>query len=286
MNCETAQPQLGALIDDELSPADAHSVHVHLSQCPWCRAEMESIRGLVRRLEAESPSPPEELWPAIEDRLDRTPLDHPQPTAAVDDLPGRASRSRRPLSIAAGLLLAIGVSLFALVGSDTGSSRVQASAVDFRVLLDALPLDAHKAFRKFLTLYQAKRIAPIQAKRFAPELNFEIPETLAGRFALQRVYLLRFGEHPGIAAEYLDNGELLATIFHPPVHPENYQTYRDHPCVVGRHRGHVVEVGPWRLAHLTDATTCHCVLSKLDAESELPLVMSAVVSTAPPTGVD
>ncbi|MCH8912939.1 MAG: hypothetical protein IIA33_05155, partial [Planctomycetes bacterium] len=32
-------------------------------------------------------------------------------------------------------------------------------------------------------------------------------------------------------------------------------------------------VGDWKLVHLTSPTTCHCVLSRLDAATELPAVM-------------
>jgi hypothetical protein len=37
-----------------------------------------------------------------------------------------------------------------------------------------------------------------------------------------------------------------------------------------------VEVKPWRLVHFTDPTTCHCVLSTLDVEKELPAVFAAI----------
>ena len=70
-------------------------------------------------------------------------------------------------------------------------------------------------------------------------------------------------------------------LFHRPVQKEDYGTHKDHACVVGKHRGHKVEVGQWRLVHLTDPTTCHCVLSRLDEQTELPAVMAAVAPDSP-----
>jgi hypothetical protein len=80
-----------------------------------------------------------------------------------------------------------------------------------------------------------------------------------------------------VAAEYLrDDGEFLGAVFHPPVQEEDHGSHKDHPAVIGKHRGRKVEVGEWSLVHLTDPTTCHCVLSRLDEVTELPSVMAAM----------
>jgi hypothetical protein len=78
----------------------------------------------------------------------------------------------------------------------------------------------------------------------------------------------------------LRDGELVGVIFHPPVLKEQFGTHDDRDCVIGKHRGHAVEVGEWSLVHVTDPTTCHCVLSRLDHERELADVLPLV---APPT---
>ncbi len=80
------------------------------------------------------------------------------------------------------------------------------------------------------------------------------------------------------ADHYERNGELLAMIFHPPILEEEYGTHEDRECVVGRHRGHAVAVGEWSLVHVTDPTTCHCILSRLDPSSELPTIIAEVVA--------
>ena len=100
-------------------------------------------------------------------------------------------------------------------------------------------------------------------------------------FRLQQVYVLQFGEHPGLAASYDRDGEFLGVIFHRPVRDEQFGTHKDYDCVVGKHRGHEVKVGPWRLVHLTDPTTCHCVLSKLDESTGLSEVLAAVAPPLP-----
>ena len=93
---------------------------------------------------------------------------------------------------------------------------------------------------------------------------------------MEAVYTLRIEGNPGIAATYARNGEFLGTIFHAPVLPEHYGTHRDYDCVIGKHRGHKVEVGQWKLLHFTDPTTCHCILSKVNEQTELPAIVTAV----------
>jgi hypothetical protein len=178
--------------------------------------------------------------------------------------------------VAAAIIFVLGIGLLALIFTDGTANRAEASPINYGMLLDGLPLDAHKAFREFLVFYGGKPITPFEAKRYAAGLNFEVPGTLPGGFVLRTVYALRFGDEPGVAARYERGEELLATVFHAPVVPESYGTHKDLPCVIGQHRGRKVEVGPWKLIHLTDPTTCHCVLSRLDEDTELPAVMAAV----------
>jgi hypothetical protein len=79
-----------------------------------------------------------------------------------------------------------------------------------------------------------------------------------------------------VAAWYERAGEPLVVIFHPPVQTEDFGTHKDYPCVIGEHRGQKIVVGSWKMVHLTDSTTCHCVLSRLDERAELPAVMNAI----------
>lgn len=162
----------------------------------------------------------------------------------------------------------------------------EAATVNFSVLLDGLSVDAETAFREFVRQYNGRRVTAAEARRHASQLNFDIPATLPGGFELDEVFALTIGDAPAAAATYRRSGEFLGTIFHRAIHPEDYGTHRDHPCVIGEHRGHRVEVGEWRLIHVTDATTCHCVLSRLDERTELPPILDLVAPGAggSPTG--
>ncbi len=272
MRCEEIRQQLGPYLDNELPSGVEALVSAHLEACKTCRLESAALNRLASQLErAPSVPVPDALWNSIEHRLD---TESPRVVTPPPIEPVWAGR-RGPLALAAAVILAVGLGTMGLMSSE---SHAQPS-VSFCVLLDALPLDAHKAFRKFLVLYDAKQVTPVEARRHAPELSFDTPTTLPGGFRLQGVYLLRFGERPGIAARYDRNGEFLAAIFHTPVRQEHHGTHKDLPCVVGQHRGHKVQVGDWKLVHLTDPTTCHCVLSRLDEQSELPSIMAVV---APP----
>ncbi len=269
MSCETTREQLGAYVDGELVPKQRDALVTHVAACRSCRRELEALQSLAVDL-AKPPATdvPENLWAAIEKRLDA----EQAPTR-----PGRAAwRSRVPLRAAAMIALVVGVGALAVVWSDRSGSEAQASPINFGIILDTLPLDAEEAFRKFLVLYEAEEIRPSEAKRLAPKLNFDMPETLPGGFRRKAAYALRFGNAAGVAARYDRPGEFLVAIFHATVFEEDFGTHEDYPCVVGEHCGQKVEVGEWKLVHVTDPTTCHCVLSRLDEATELPGVLSAV----------
>ncbi len=242
MNCDTIRDRLGRYLDGELP------------------AETVGAAGAV--------TAPPGLWEAVEahldgDRAHRTPF-------------RRAWWTRGAWgALAAVIALSF---LFGVFGTPSRDTEATASSVDFRVLLDTLPLDPQRAFRKFLIRYEARPVSPAEARRAAASLRFDVPEMLPGGFRLQQVYLLRFGDYPGVAAAYDRHGEFLAAVFHPPVNHERFGPYTGQPCVIGSHCGHKVEIGEWKLVHLTDPTTCHCVLSRLDEKTELPAILSAIAS--------
>lgn len=276
MDCDFAKSQLGLFIDDELPPEVRGDLQAHLSGCFLCTEELAQLRELTSSLSTPAypdttppaGQPPDQLWSSIEAGLDQA---HAQQTRR------RLLRFyKRPPAIAASIMLVISVGLIASLWSGD-STQAQASTVDFGVLLDALPFDANRAFQKFLMKHDAREVSPSEARSIAPELNFAIPDRLAGNYELDKVYALQFGPtRRGVAARYENNGKFLATIFHSPIEKEDYGSYQDHSCVVGKGHGHLVEVGDWRLVHLTDKTTCHCVLSQLDEKTELPAVMDAI----------
>jgi len=277
MNCEQAREWIGPYVDGEVSPAVRNSLDLHVCACPACAAEMAVFRRVTTRFAGPRDiTAPSQLWGLIEHELD---------TAAIRGGVWNL-RSGRGLGIAAALLLAVGLGIFAFPWGWRGGQQAKAATVDFGTLLDHLGFDAGAAFERFLGQYEAKEIPLRDASQYGRGLSFALPKVLPGGFRIKAVYALRFNHQPGVAARYSRDGELLGVIFHPPVLQEDFGTYADSECVVGRHRGHTVVVGEWSLVHLTDATTCHCVLSRLDESSELPAVMSAVApnfqpSTAP-----
>ncbi len=265
--CEQVEPLLGHYADNELSATERDEVDTHLAFCSSCRAELEALRELVGEIALTAPvTVPSSLWGKIEKQLDQSRQD----SLLVKR---RVRLKRTAWAIAASVALVAGLGLLNLPSSDT---TARASTVNFSVLLDALPLDAHKAFRKFLVRYDAKDTSPIAAKRNNPELNFETPAMLPGGFLLKSVYELRIGGAKGVAAAYDRDGEFLAAVFHPPMKHERFGEYDNFPCVIGEHCGHKVQVGQWKLVHMTDPTTCHCLLSRLDEETEMPMVMAAI----------
>lgn len=273
MRCEKHEHQIGRFLDNELAPDARVEIAEHLETCSVCRRELANLQELTSGVsDCRDVSIPSDIWKSIERRL-KTRADRPAERAVT----GYRLRGSRRWALAASLVFVVGLGL---LGLSSMNSSAKASTIDFGVLLDALPLDAQAAFHKFLTLYDARPGSPLDARKFAPSLDFETPPTLPGGFHLDTVYLLQFGNRPGVAASYVRDGEFLATIFHTPVKKEFFGTHKDYPCAVGKHHGHKVEVGSWKMVHLTDPSTCHCVLSQLDEALELPAVMAAVAPRA------
>lgn len=269
MNCFEVRELLGSYVEGAVADDVRAAVEVHLPVCATCRAELATHSELAKAL-ARAPELPDAdaLWSAIEPRLSMTP-----PAA-------ESSLSLRRVALAASLVFAIGVGVLALVLFGHAATPAEASPVDFGVLLDALDTDAETAFSAFLARYHATAITAADAHHLAPDLSFALPPTLAGGFSRRSVHALRFGDTPGIAAAYVRHDDFLAVIFHRPVQQEDYGSHQDYPCVIGHHRGHMVEKGPWRLIHVTDPQTCHCILSRLDPVTELPPII-AEVTTSP-----
>lgn len=280
MDCQSARESLGPYLDDELPSSTRTVVSAHLADCPECAAELASLRSISGDLASRTHVVvPEGLWSEIERKLD---CSTERPMAHL----GRFSGARR-FAIAAGILLAVGAGTGWLFWSENGAATAKASTVDFSALLDSISIDATAAFEKFLGQYHARSASSAEAKRTASHLDFEIPETLPGGFRLVKAYTLRFGDETGAAASYDRNGEFLGVIFHRPVQREHFGTHKDYDCVIGQHRGHAVAVGEWKLVHVTDSTTCHCVLSKLSEDGDLPPVLKAVAPrsvSGPATG--
>src|SRR5215467_14806708 len=63
MNCQEIISQLGALLDQELEPAQASKVRRHLGHCIECQVELERLRALKAALQNAGP-------PAVSARLD------------------------------------------------------------------------------------------------------------------------------------------------------------------------------------------------------------------------
>jgi hypothetical protein len=272
MNCQTAREQIGPYLDGELAPADARALEAHLAECPACQSEHDAESALIQRM-TDSPGEPDvhapaELWPAIEQRLGQPASVRP-PSIVL-------THFRRPVAIAASLALIIGAGIFLAVSLGPGGGPVQAMAIDYSLLMDGITKDVEAAIERFITHYHGEPIDADDAPSRVPSLGFRIPPELPGGYRRERVYRLRFGDVPGVAARYVRDGEPMIIFFHPPAPNTQLGVHRESPCHVGQHRGHQIEAGPWRLVHYTDPTTCHCVLSTLDPEAGLPAVFAEI----------
>ncbi len=273
MDCKAIQDRLGALLDGELSAQERSSLEEHLRACSSCTAELERLQALADRLQSfgraleATSSPP--LWSAIEQGLR-------PPTQQAHHRRHILRFFRRPITAAASVAILIGCGLLAGIWLTSETPTASAATIDYSVLLDGVTKDVAASFQRFLSYYGGQQIEPKAAARVAPGLSFALPAELPGRYRLDKVYQLQFGASPGVAAWYEGENGPLIVFFHTPVNRENVGVHKEMPCLVGNHYGQRIDIGPWKLLHFTDPTTCHCILSTLDVESELPAVFAAV----------
>lgn len=264
MSCEQIE-RIGLYVDDEMPASERHEFEAHFRSCPECVAGLVDLSKLANSISAtDSVHVPDTLWPSIEKRLQKV---------AQTQKKRRFRLPGGPWAMAALIALAVGLGA---IGLSSLESVAHASTVDYAVLLDTLPLNPRQAFRDFVARHDGILIRANEAHQIAPNLSFETPAVLPGGFHLQSVYELRIGRSRGIAAAYNRSGEFLAVVFHPPVKREEFGSYKNFPCVIGEHCGHKIEIGEWKLVHLTDPTTCHCLLSRLDEHSEMPSVLAVI----------
>lgn len=272
MDCQAAREKIGPYLDGELPAEQQRALRLHLDGCAGCAAEFEQLRKVVERLaEAAGPSTveaPRELWDRIEQRMDRP-------------LAGRATarviRLFRPAAaLAASVAILVGVGTFLTLWLSSGATTAQATEIDYSALLDGVTGDVDLAFRRFVERYGGQPVDPSEAQAAGPALSFAVPPELPGGYRLEQVHRLRFGSATGIAVCYRRGQQPLLVFFHPPPDKMHLGVHTASPCRVGQWRASQVEVGRWRLVHFTDPTTCHCVLSTLDLQSELPAVLAAL----------
>jgi len=280
---------LGRYFDGELDAALRADVEQHVAACARCAHEFDALRAIGAGVASgEFPTVPIELWPAIQEALESAAVGvHTAlPAAHAIRRPRPAGRlGPRRFAAAAGIALLVGLGVLAGLWLGNGKPA-SAAPIDFSILLDAINADADAAFDGFLKRYRAQRIEASAAHAAAPALDFEVPANLPGGFTRGRVYHLRFGDADGIAAAYhRDDGEFMAAIFHPPVRREHFGTHQDYPCAIGHHRGHAVQVGAWRMVHLTDPSTCHCVLTREQSDGAIAGVMQAIAPRSTPESI-
>jgi hypothetical protein len=271
MDCRQIRDNLGLLLDGELPPTRSESVRAHIAECPACRTEWEQLQALESCLGGNDPAAgahaPKELWPSIERRLDQR-----RPPRIFQLFHG-------PMALAASFALLIGVGLLFTFAIDRGAQPAQAGVVDYSILMNGIAADVHGAIDRFLKHYHAEPVDAAKAGLSAPELSFAVPDRLDGGFERVQTYRMRFGQSPGVAATYERAGEPLFVIFHPV--SDNPARPSGRSCKIGELHGSQVQVGPWRLLHVMDGTTCHCVLTTLEPGPELEGVVRAVAPDLP-----
>lgn len=103
--------RLSEYLDGDLPEGDRIALEAHLQSCAECSATVVDLRRVVRRARTLKPqAPPNDLWPAIAQRIGAKP-----PTGAIVDLVSRRAMPRR-WAFSLPQLAAAGIALMAVSG--------------------------------------------------------------------------------------------------------------------------------------------------------------------------
>lgn len=103
MTCDEAVALLDDYADGLLSPERAADLEAHLTTCPSCRAELESLQALLADAKAlpRSIAPPPGAWSGIQQRIEGS------ARPGIVSLSARRSGMRTPLLAAAAVVLMV-----------------------------------------------------------------------------------------------------------------------------------------------------------------------------------
>jgi hypothetical protein len=161
MNCRDVRDVADSFLGEELLTETNHEILRHLGTCPSCRSEIEARRRLRSALRIAFDRAPD-LQPAagFADRL-REQLRH-----AAAPAPRSRTFPGRWLALAAGLVLATGMTIAALLDSMTPADRLARAAIGdhlncaLKFRLVRMPVPLEEAAQRFDSAYRVLVSAP------------------------------------------------------------------------------------------------------------------------------
>jgi anti-sigma factor RsiW len=145
MTCEQVDRLLSAFVDRELSGQQMLAVRDHVSRCPECAAELESIRSLRFALGAMVPVEPR---PGLEDRLKEAVFSRRQPKLLV--------RRLRPAYGFAALSLGIVAMVWVLSAQNPPVKQVMEQDIEaFRAVADSTYVVGSDPFGSHVAVHPA-----------------------------------------------------------------------------------------------------------------------------------
>ncbi len=156
MSCEEMMRRLDDLLDGRLRREELEEVQSHLAGCASCREELaraERLRDLTAQL-PRSVEPARDLWPSIEDRLQRT---RPLPQSWRLPGPFLAAAAVVLVALAAGLAYWAGRAQVPVRGAATQARNGVALAADTMPALEAVQDDMLRARNELRAAVAARR---------------------------------------------------------------------------------------------------------------------------------
>ena len=125
MNHDDATELLALYALDALEGVEAEGVEAHLTTCPRCASELDSLRGVAAAMGNATETPPAHLWEAIAGRLYETPAEAPALASPASVTPIRPRRSRVQVVSWAAAAVLVAVLALALGHANDRAARLQ-----------------------------------------------------------------------------------------------------------------------------------------------------------------
>ena len=165
LTCATADADLSALLDDELTPERARELREHLESCPACRAELEALEVVRRAVRTGVAGPVPDLVAPTLARIEAEELRF-----------ARRGEWRVRATIAATAAAAAAVALIGawLPGGDEPPQTARASAVARDVRARAASLDTYRAA---FSITERGWHPAVGERSFSAEVEFKAPQS-------------------------------------------------------------------------------------------------------------
>lgn len=184
MKCPEVQQQLSAYHDGELSDGVRKALTEHISECEECVSLLDEFRSYTNTFkQIPQPDVPSSVWAGISKEIEHGKVEPEVDNPRVGDAPQRSWLTSAGLSLAASVLLLLGVGFWMSRHSDQHADHESGHDAEFVMTMDhylkTLAADPDEAEEFLLEKYNGQTVEPEEAVRlvgYQPAVASGLPD--------------------------------------------------------------------------------------------------------------